>query len=261
MKYRGFTNIIKRSIGLILTLLFWASGLLTAQDTLYFYKSGTVVNKRAVAQIDSVIFYKINPTQTNTTTDVDGNTYQTVIIGTQTWMTANLKTTKFNDGTVIPNVKDATTWGTLTTPGVCTYNNTSNTDTINTYGRLYNWYAVNTNKLCPTGWHVPSDGEWTTLSTYLGGVGIAGGALKEVGTTHWIAPNVASNITGFTALPAGFRRPNGTYVYIGYDGYWWSSTESDTQYAWDRFIVNDLNLVEIGDDGKSLGFAIRCLKN
>jgi uncharacterized protein (TIGR02145 family) len=267
MKYPVLINVIKKyvkmrnSAYLVAVVLLLSTMKLSGQDTMYIYKSGVVVNKRAVTQIDSIIFYRSNPVPVNTVTDIDGNVYHTVTIGTQTWMVGNLKTTKYIDGTVIPNIKDATTWSNLTTPGVCTYNNTSNTDSINTYGRLYNWYAVNTNKLCPTDWHVPSDIEWTNLTTYLGGTGVAGRALKEVGTTHWIAPNAGSNITGFTALPAGFRRPNGTCIYIGYDGYWWSSTESDTQYAWDRFIVNDLNLVEIGDEGKSFGFSVRCIKN
>ena len=116
----------------------------------------------------------------------------------------NLKTTKYNDGTSIPNVTNDTSWSNLTTGAYCWYNN--DVSYKNPYGALYNWYAVNTGKLAPKGWHVPSDAEWTTLITYLGGESIAGGKLKEAGTTHWLSPNTeATNSTGFSALPGGRR--------------------------------------------------------
>jgi hypothetical protein len=117
------------------------------------------------------------PIWTNPTvvTDIDGNIYSTVTIGTQTWMKQDLKTTRYNDGAAIPLVTDNTAWAALTTPGYCLYNNTNNADSIRTFGALYNWYAVNTGKLAPTGWHVATDAEWTTLTTYLGGTTVAGG--------------------------------------------------------------------------------------
>ena len=124
--------------------------------------------------------------------DIDGNNYLTVTIGTQIWMAENLRTTKYNDGTAIPLVTDNTTWANLTTPAYCWYNNDAKTNG-STYGALYNWYSVNTKKLCPTGWHVPNDTEWTTLTTYLGGTAVAGGKLKETGTAHWYSPNFRSD--------------------------------------------------------------------
>jgi len=142
-----------------------------------------------------------------TMTDQDGNVYKTVTIGTQTWMAENLRTTKYNDGTIIPNVIDGEEWTIQTTGVYCTYNNTFNTDTIVAYGHLYNWYTVNTGLLAPEGWHVPTDAEWTTLTDYLGGEDIAGAKLKETGITHWNRPNEleTTNETGFTALPGGYR--------------------------------------------------------
>lgn len=198
-----------------------------------------------------------------TVTDIDGNQYKTVTIGTQTWMAENLKVTKYNDGTEIPNVTDLTSWINLTTGAVCTYNNTTNADTINNYGRLYNWYAVNTGKLCPTGWHVPSDAEWTILNNYL--LSNAGGKLKERGTIHWISPNEgATNETGFTALPSGGRSNNGTFIGIGSSGYWWCSNERGQENAYNVWLsCNDGNLYDYGGiiTNDICGFSIRCLKN
>ena len=202
-----------------------------------------------------------NPNKTyGTMTDIDGNTYKTITIGTQTWMAENLKVTKYNDSTAIPNVTDATAWSSLTTGAVCTYNNTTNADTINTYGRLYNWYAVNTAKLCPTGWHVPSDSEWTILNNYL--LTNVGGKLKETGTTHWATPNTgATNETGFTALPGGFRDYNGTFNIIGYFGFWWSSTEGSTGYASYRNLFSSGSGLDYGGNYLVSGFSVRCLRD
>ncbi len=193
-------------------------------------------------------------------TDIDGNTYKTVTIGTQTWMAENLKVTKYNDGAAIPNVTDATAWSELTTGALCDYENTpSNSET---YGKLYNWYAVNTGKLCPTGWHVPSDAEWTELTDYLGGTSVAGGKLKETGTTHWASPNTgATNETGFTALPGGYRDFSGAFDGIGVHGYWWSATEGSTSYAWSRFMLNDDSSVYRNYFSKEVGFSVRCVRD
>jgi uncharacterized protein (TIGR02145 family) len=150
-----------------------------------------------------------------TLTDVDNNTYKVVKIGTQVWMAENLKTTRYNDGSAIPLVTDNTEWNNLTTPGYSWYNNDSATY-AQTYGALYNWYTVETGNLCPTGWHVPSDAEWTTLTDYLGGEAIAGGKLKETGTAHWDSPNTgATDETGFTAFPGGNRTKNGPFSNLG----------------------------------------------
>lgn len=162
-------------------------------------------------------------------TDIDGNIYHTVQIGTQIWMVENLKTTKFNDGTTIPLVTDNIAWSKLTTPAYCWNKNIENNK--DTYGALYNWYAVNTGKLCPKGWHVPTDNDWTILANYLGGETYdnknieskTGGKLKESGTIHWSSPNEgATNETGFTGLPGGSRAYyKGDFNEIGTMGDWW----------------------------------------
>jgi len=194
-------------------------------------------------------------------TDGDGNIYNAVQIGTQVWMKENLRTTKYKDGTEIPLVTDNTAWSNLATPGYCWYNNDATTYK-NTYGALYNWYTVNTGKLCPTGWHVPTDAEWTTLTTFLGGAGGAGGKLKEAGTTHWLSPNTgATNETGFTALPGGRRSYNGTFDDIGSNGYWWSATESTATLAWGRLMGYYHSYVYSSTNSKEYGFSVRCVRD
>ena len=192
-------------------------------------------------------------------TDIEGNIYNTVTIGTQTWMAENMKATKYNDGTAIPLVTDGMAWS-EPTPGYCFYNNDATTYK-NTYGALYNWWTVNTGKLCPAGWHVPTDAEWTTLITYLGGEAVAGGKLKETGRTHWLMWNEgATNESGFTALPGG-HRPEDGFLTIGYAGYWWSSTEwPNNPVAWLRFMDSSPNVTSCYDV-KLDGFSVRCLKD
>jgi uncharacterized protein (TIGR02145 family) len=192
-----------------------------------------------------------------TVADIDGNSYNTVKIGTQVWMSENLKTTKYNDDTSIPLVSDNLSWFNLTTPGYCWYNNDQSTYG-NTYGAIYNWYTINTDKLCPIGWHVPTDAEWTTLTTYLGL--LAGGRMKESGITHWSSPNVdAINDSKFTALPGGFRTIDGTFNDTGNRGYWWSSSEYDTTFAWVLGVTYFLNYVSRDYYVKNYGFSVRCL--
>jgi uncharacterized protein (TIGR02145 family) len=197
-----------------------------------------------------------------TVTDQDGNVYKTVTIDTQTWMAENLRTTKYNDGTTIPGVTKASEWESLTDGAYCNIYNTKNTDTIATYGRLYNWYAVNTGKLAPKGWHIPSNVEWAALATYLGGESVAGYKLKETGTTHWKGTNTdATNETGFTALPGGYRDYDGAFSYFAYYGVWWSSTGDGSANAWDYFMsyVYD-NLKSLGGH-KTDGISVRCVKD
>jgi uncharacterized protein (TIGR02145 family) len=211
--------------------------------------SGNSTNGKTTALFNPDVTY-------GTMTDQDGNVYKTVTIGTQSWMAENLRTTRYNDGTTIPNVLDNDEWKALTSGAYCNYNNTTRTDTIATYGRLYNWYAVNTGKLAPTGWHVATDVEWTQLTDYLS---IFEGKLRETGTSHWASPNTgATNETGFTALPGGSRF-NGTFTSIGYYGYWWSATESITNYAWYRGIT-DTDIYR-DDNVKELGFSVRCVRD
>ncbi len=194
-------------------------------------------------------------------TDADGNTYKTIKIGTQIWMLENLKTTKYNDGTAIPLVTDLTEWQNLTTPGFCWYDN----DEIrykNTYGALYNWYTVNTGKLSPSGWHVPSDAEWQILIDYIGG-NEAGGKLKEVGTTHWCGLNIgATNESGFTGLPGGVHSSYGwSFFGIGEYGNWWSTTMSVSHEAWNLVLSCNHKNVVLDDFSINMGFSVRCVKD
>lgn len=188
--------------------------------------------------------------------DGDDNVYPVVKIGAHWWMTQNLKTTRLNDGAALPN--DGI-WNNQQNPAYCSYLNTSNSDTINTYGRLYNWYAVNTAKLCPVGWHVPSHDEWTGLKDYLGANSTTGDYLKETGTLHWKSPNqYANNLTGFTALPAGWRGWNGIFSNIGLYGYFWSSTEAGatTAKGWSLEYNNGAFMQD--PSNRSNGFSVRC---
>ena len=212
-----------------------------------------------VALTGSPVTVNATATVPTSVTDIDANTYPVVVIGNQIWMAENLKTTKYNNGTTISLVTDNTAWNNLTTAAYCWYNN-DETTYKNTYGALYNWYTVNTGNLCPTGWHVPTDTEWTTLTDYLGGLSVAGGKLKETGTTHWTTPNTgATNETGFTALPSGYRF--GSFRSIGVSSYWWSATEYDATNARYRGLaynaseVNSLNYI------KELGYSVRCLRD
>jgi uncharacterized protein (TIGR02145 family) len=204
-----------------------------------------------------------NPSATyGNMTDQDGNTYKTVKIGTQTWMAENLRTTKYNDGTSIPIVPDNKDWGYLSTPGYCWCKNDPATFK-NIYGALYNWFAVNTGKLAPTGWHVPTDEEWTILTTFLGGEAIAGGKMKESGTAHWRSTNTgASNSSGFTALPCGYRSHyKGDFFYLSSNTYFWSSSEGDETGAWYRLLFESENVSRRYLDCKADGFSVRCLKD
>jgi uncharacterized protein (TIGR02145 family) len=211
-----------------------------------------------------------NPNKTyGTIADIDGNVYKTIIIGTQTWMAENLKTTRYNNGTTIPYVTDDKAWLDLTTsatPAYCWYKNDTSYKTI--YGALYNWYTVNTGILSPAGWHVPTDDEWDTLVNYLGGTPIAGYKLKETGTNHWsTSGSFEDNGSGFTAVPGGFRNYNASFNNIGDDGYWWSSSESiyksiTPKNAWYWNLDSHLGLANrSGDYYKSSGFSVRCIKN
>lgn len=220
-------------------------------------KDGTSVTQ-ALSTIDSVIFVDM----ADTVLDIDGNAYTMVTIGTQIWMAENLKTTRYNDGTAIPLVTDAAAWAGLTTPGYCWYNNDSTMYRPTAYGALYNWYAVNTGKLAPTGWHVPTVAEWTTLTTYLGGDTIAGGKMKEAGTTHWYSPNVgATNETGFSALPCGGRAYNGTFMNISLYGNWWSASVSDALNSWNGGLYYNAVYFGLDDLYNTYGFSIRCVKD
>jgi uncharacterized protein (TIGR02145 family) len=210
--------------------------------------------------------------------DTDGNTYPTILIGTQCWTASNLKVTRYNDGTAIPlnntytSGTVSTVWEGLTTGAYTINNNESSTGANATnYGFLYNWYAAAgiitnggspTKNICPTGWHVPTDAEWTTLTTFLGGESVAGGKMKSSGTTYWNSPNTgADNSSGFSALPGGLRYFDGSFVGISLYAYFWSATEDGTSYARFRYLHNLVGNVYRSNDYKSFGFSVRCLRN
>jgi uncharacterized protein (TIGR02145 family) len=195
-------------------------------------------------------------------TDVDGNSYQTVQIGTQCWTQSNLTVSKYRNGDNIPNITDNTQWSqtnTYSTGAWCNYNNDASNGT--TYGKLYNWYAVNDSRgLCPTGWHVPTDAEWLTLENHLGGSSVAGGAMKS--TTGWNAPNTgATNSSGFTALPGGNRFHYGVFTSVGSNGFWWSSSVAGSGLAWSRWLFSSNATVSREFLELQYGYSVRCVRD
>jgi uncharacterized protein (TIGR02145 family) len=195
------------------------------------------------------------PNTTVTVTDIDGNVYHTITIGTQVWMVENLKTTHYRDGSAIPNVTDAS-WGSLTTGAYRDYNNSVTNST--TYGRLYNWHAVNdSRKLAPAGWHIPTDAEITVLTTNAGGVSVAGTNLKASAsnTPAWDG----SNSSGFTALPAGYTL--GSYNSMGSLAYFWSATACSSTSAWYLGLGTGYATTFHLNDVKTGGFSVRCIKD
>jgi uncharacterized protein (TIGR02145 family) len=196
------------------------------------------VNKQVVSGLRiKCLKSTVIPIPVDTVVDIEGNVYKTVKIGTQTWMAENLKTTKFNDSVAIPQIADGDTWKNTTASGYCFYDNNAIWGKM--YGVFYNWYAVdasNPHKLAPKGWHVATDPDWVALETFLGGWNVAGGKMKETGTSHWKSPNTgATNESGFNALPAGKRTEwtdlvNNVYLPAAfldmeYAGWWWESTK------------------------------------
>ncbi len=223
-----------------------------------------------------------NPVNATTVSDVDGNTYSTVKIGTQTWMVGNLRVTKYNDGTAIPNVTDANTWAGLTSGAYCWYEHDQNNKAK--YGALYNWHAVNSGKLAPKGWHVPSDEEWTTLETYLANNGYnydgtsnntdvrakiakaladkngwkAGNNIGSVGTSDFDA---FRNKSGFTAVPGGFCTDLGAFVFVTEYAVFWSHSEENPNCAWYRDLTCNAPMVDKAYGFKKNGFSVRCVKD
>ena len=210
------------------------------------------------------LFYtgcKKDPKLPDPVTDTEGNTYKTIKIGDQLWMSENLRTTRFNDGADIPLTKDDDAWRNLTIAGYCWYNNDEATYK-DPYGAIYNGFTVASGKLCPAGWHVPVIDEWRALRDFLGDSTKAGGKIKEPGTAHWLSPNKgADNRTGFTALPAGIRYFEGTFASVlSFSGMWSASGVSDEEqwyvalfYAEAEFITDHRN--------KKYGLSVRCLKD
>jgi uncharacterized protein (TIGR02145 family) len=269
--------IFARSINLKLVSL----SIIGDQTTIFHIHSGTIKmrTKMGISILNTMgmllmiiftSFKGVSQESTESIKDCDGNVYKIIKIGTQIWLAENLKTTKFNDSTEIQLVIDETIWAGLTTPSYCWYNNDIANKSV--YGALYNWYAVNTKKLCPTGWHVPFKDEWTMLAEY---VKEDGGKLKEVGPTLFhnpkYNPNVgATNSSGFSALLGGFRSHNGIYYSNRQAGFWWSGTEyieSDTFPEWNfnNAMSFSLGIKSSGygnqHNNKLYGYSIRCLKD
>jgi uncharacterized protein (TIGR02145 family) len=197
-------------------------------------------------------------------TDVSGNIYHTVTIGTQVWMAENLKTSKFRDGKIISKVTDPASWANLTAGAYCSYDK-STADSI-AYGNLYNWSAVHDARyLAPTGWHIPTKAEVLTLINYLGGQSVAGDKLKESENLHWSGNYaLATNSSSFTALPGGFiSTKNGVYGFynLGVIGQWWTSGEVDTNNAWSWSLDNSTSQAAINSGSKQAGYSVRCIKD
>lgn len=205
-----------------------------------------------------------------TVTDIDGNVYNTVTIGSQVWMKSNLNTSKYNDGTTIQNVTDSATWINLTTGAYCDYNNTPSNSVI--YSKLYNWYAVtNSSNLCPTNWHIPNETEWNKLEKFLDytvdttstnwtGTTI-GSKLKEAGSLHWCSISGSTNSSEFTALPGGSRYKIYNYSMIGANGFWWSLNAYDATDAWMRSLVCESPPIRRSNYAKICGFSVRCISD
>jgi uncharacterized protein (TIGR02145 family) len=219
-----------------------------------------------------------------TVTDTDGNVYQTVKIGNQVWMAENLRVTEYNDGSAIPKVTDSAVWVSLTTPGYCYYNNTTNSDSIKRFGTLYNWYVVNPvnlKKIAPMGWHVPSDSEWTIMVKYLVFNGYNWDGTTDTTQDNKIAKSLAAkmdwftctdtgttgsdltknNRSGFSALPGGFHSYDGCFYYIGSYGHWWSASEFNASHAYSRNLYYGYDYLYRNCSGKSCGFSVRLVRD
>ncbi|MDH3652234.1 MAG: fibrobacter succinogenes major paralogous domain-containing protein, partial [Saprospiraceae bacterium] len=192
--------------------------------------------------------------------DIETNKYDIVTIGAQVWMAENLRVTRYNDGTPIDLITLDAGWATIFFPAYTWYDNSASD-----YGALYNYYVVadtNSRNVCPTGWHVPSEAEWMNLTNFLGGISVAGGKMKESGLAHWNEPNsAATNVSGFTGLPGGFRSKSGSFFALGDKGSWWSSTGGSGEFAKLTEIFHDGETVSHTNLEKKSGYSVRCLRD
>jgi len=228
-------------------------------STIYHYRVVAVNDLGTTNGADSTFKTVITGIQ-GTVADNSGNVYNTIGIGYQVWMTENLKATQYNDGTTIELVEKDTSWAKLITPAYCWYNNEISNK--NTYGALYNWYAVNTTKLCPSGWHVPTNADYNILIDFVGGAMNGGGKLKETGTAHWNSPNSgATNEYSYNALPGGKRNENGIFDFVGTEGNWWSGSNYSTLTASYLNMLFNNSLSLQGYTNKKNGMSVRCVKN
>lgn len=190
----------------------------------------------------------------------DEKTYPSVTICSQKWMDKNLDVTTYRNGDTIPYVTNSATWAALTTGAWCYYNNDPSTNAV--YGKLYNWYAVADSRgLAPVGWHIPTDAEWTTLASCLGGASVAGGKLKVSGTRNWAIGNDADNSSGWAGQPGGNRADQGFFIDDAVSGLWWSSTSTTTTTAWYRYLLYSNTSVGRDFSLKPYGFSVRCVKD
>jgi uncharacterized protein (TIGR02145 family) len=225
--------------------------------TVYFVRAYMISSKDTLYG-NNIVF---STEDFGTITDVDGNLYNDIKIGNQTWMAENLRTTKYNNGKEIQLVRKGVDWSALETPAYCWYKNEEVTFKPE-YGALYNWFAVSSGLLCPDGWHVPDENEWMDLTLLLDGEKIAGGKLKQSGFDYWVEPNTgASNEYGFNALPGGFRYSDGKFYDFGFSGYWWSAGDHSKTKAYFRFIYYNESIIYRFSNDKKNGFSVRCLKN
>lgn len=194
-------------------------------------------------------------------TDIDGNTYKTIMLGDLEWMAENLNTSRYANGDLIPNVVDNSEWADQTEGAWCYYDN--DVQYACPYGKLYNWFVtLDERNVCPTGWHVPTDEEWTELTDYLGGESVAGGKMKSSGTEFWVSPNAgATNESGFSGLPGGARSFIGHFTDFGSFAYWWSSTEIFDYNAWTKLLYYNNDIVYRSSHNKGNGFSVRCLRD
>jgi uncharacterized protein (TIGR02145 family) len=228
--------------------------------------------KKTILLFATFVFLTIQ-NHAQTVTDIDGNIYNIVSIGTQKWMKENLKTIHYNNGDEIPNITDSTQWKNLLTGAYCNYNNDTSIAAI--YGRLYNWYAATDNrKICPSGWHIPADSECYVLTYYLGSIWNAGGKMKEIGTLHWLSPNIgATNSSDFMALPGGCRNGrnvqpliDGAFVFLTQYFNMWTTVpiydsivQNMDSVAFTRTLRNNDSSILRYLYTKSYGLSVRCI--
>ncbi len=208
-----------------------------------------------------IVSFCISCSKENTIVEPKVKIYETVTIGNQVWMVKNLDVDHYRNGDQISEVRDQNEWSLNEKGAWCYYDNSS--DSGVKYGKLYNWYAViDPRGLAPAGFHIPSDEEWSILNTYLGGVGIAGGKLKESDLTHWFSPNIgATNESGFSALPGGMRFSDSPYGFVGSHGVWWSTSGDNVSGVWCRYLYHDNAGMGRNHGAKKNAFSVRCIKD
>lgn len=225
-------------------------------STTYFWKIVAKDSKGATSE-GPVWKFKTQATVTGYDFTFDGHLYKTVKIGTQVWTVENLRTTKYNDGTAITKINDNTTWSATINGAYCAYETTESN--VATYGYLYNWNAVNTDKLAPTGWRVPTDADWTKLTDYVGGLATAGTKLKS--TSGWYNGGNGSDNHEFSALASGYRISGGNFENLGKYGIWWSSTDRGSGSAWSRNMYYNHNYVDKSNYDYFYGFSVRLVRD